>query len=187
MPIDTSAVPLGSGGRRALRFESIDRMLTDARVCVAADRSPRGLQRRGNWTIGQALNHIAAWIEYPFIGYPQELVIPSEMKAQAGALKHRLMHETMQPGERLPVEGSALAAGTLATEIVPADVGLARLEAAAELLRVGDPHRPAPIPDPALGVVTLYEWTLMTLRHAELHLGFFVPREGTTLAGTRQQ
>lgn len=162
--IDTAKVQ----GRRPLRFETIDQMLADARACVAAP----GLARLGNWTIGQTLHHIAAWIDYPYMGYPPELVIPEAMKAQARAAKDSIMTSPMHPGERLP----GLSEGTLATEVVPADIGLAQLEAAAIRLRSGPPHELTPLPDPAFGVITNHEWTQMSLRHAELHLSFFVPR-----------
>jgi hypothetical protein len=98
------------------------------------------------------------------------------MKVQAHASKERIMREPMHPGERLPLEGAVRADGTLATEVVSADVGLSRLELAAARLRRGNPGDPTPIPDPCFGLVTHNEWTQMTLRHAELHLSFFVPR-----------
>jgi hypothetical protein len=170
--IDTTNVPVGEGGRRRLRFDGLDAMLADARACVGADARGR-LVRRGNWSIGQALNHIAAWIEYPFVGYPPELVLPEVMTAAARAAKARIMSEPMHPGERLPVEG--LSAGTLATEDVGGVVGLARLETAAAHLRTGKPDGPTPFADPAFGTITRREWMEMSLRHAELHLSFFVP------------
>ena len=92
--IDTTQVR----GRRTLRFETLDSMLADARRCAGAGR----VDCLGNWTIGQALNQLAAWIDYPLLGYPPELVIPESMKAGADAAKGRIMHETMRPGERLP-------------------------------------------------------------------------------------
>jgi Protein of unknown function (DUF1569) len=169
--IDTTKVH----GRRALRFDSLEQVLVDSRACVAAGAAG-GLERLGNWTIGQALNHLAAWIDYPLLGYPPELEFPEAIKVQARAAKARILREAMQPGERLPLEGLAGASGTLATEDVPADVGLARLESAVARLRSGRPHDPTPLPDPAFGVITHDEWTQMNLRHAELHLSFFVPR-----------
>ena len=53
---------------------------------------------------------------------------------------------------------------------------MARLERAAAMLVSGGPNDPAPVPDPAFGVVTLHEWTEISLRHAELHMSFFVVR-----------
>lgn len=160
--IDTKTVQ----GRRVLRFETLDAVLTDARACAGAS----GLRRLGNWTLGQALNHLAAWIDYPFLGYPAELVFPEEVRAKARAALPRLMASPMEPAERITDN----AAGTLATEVVPDAVGLARLEAAVWRLRSGAPDRPLPVPDPAFGVVTQHEWTQLNLRHAELHLSFFV-------------
>jgi len=123
----------------------------------------------GNWTIGQALNHLAAWIEFSYRGYPPELVLPEEVKVQACAAKARIMRDPMRPGERLPISGAD--AGTLATEVVPTDVGLARLESAVALLRTGEPTHA----DPAFGRLSAHDLTEMTLRHAELHLSFFIP------------
>lgn len=148
--------------RRALRFHSTDDMLAEARRCAAPPR----IRSLGNWSLGQALNHIAAWIDFPYTGYPAGLDFPEELKAQAAAVKHSILHEPMQPGMRLP----GLPHGTLATEDVPVPIALARLEAAAARLR-GEPLHP----DPFFGPVTAHEWTLMSLRHAELHLGFFLP------------
>lgn len=158
--IDTTSV----AGRRELRFETLDDMLADARQCASAAR----LHRLGNWSLGQALNHLAAWIDYPYLGYPPELVFTDDIKAQALAAKERFMNQPMDSGKRIP--GSAT--GTYATVDVPTVIGLARLEAAATRLRSGPPTHP----DPAFGMVTQEEWTAMNLRHAELHLGFFVPR-----------
>lgn len=158
--IDTSTVT----GRRELRFADVPAMLADARACVAD--GPR-LRRLGNWSIGQALNHLAAWIDYPYLGYPAALVLPESFKTQARASLPRLMQETMRPGENLP----GIVGGTLATEETPADVGLARLEAAATRLQAQDPVHD----DPAFGPVTRHQWTEINLRHCELHLSFFVP------------
>ena len=170
--LDTTQVPIGPGGRRELRFATLDEMLGDARACVDADGASR-LIRRGNWTIGQALHHIAAWIDYPLLGYPAELVIPAEFQAQARAHKDRILRETMRPGEELP--GLESAGGTLATEAVSGAAGLAHIHEAAARLCAGEPGSPTPFADPAFGVITYHDWTEMTLRHAELHLSFFVP------------
>ncbi len=150
--------------RRPLRFNSLDEMLADARSLAAAPK----IRQLGNWTLGQALNHLAAWIDYPYLGYPEGLFIPEEMKANARAIKHRMMMQPMSPGENLPGP-AAPPAGTFATEIVPTHIALPRLEAAAARLRTSEPTHP----DPAFGPVTAHEWTLMNLRHAELHLSFF--------------
>src|ERR687885_514061 len=58
-PLDTGKVP----DRRALPFESVGQGLADA------ERAGR-LRRLGNWTLGQALGHLAAWAEYGYTGFP---------------------------------------------------------------------------------------------------------------------
>jgi hypothetical protein len=151
----------GPEGRRSLRFETIDDMLTDVRACAAGCE----LERLGTWSLGQALHHLAAWIDYSYVGYPPELVFTDAVKAQARAAKERIMHQPMKPGERIP----GPVAGTYATEDVPLEVGLAELESAAGRLRSDAPVHP----DPAFGLLTRQELTAMTLRHAELHLSFF--------------
>ena len=170
--LDTSTVPIGPGGRRSLRFATLNDMLADARCCVSSDNASR-LIRRGNWSIGQCLHHIAAWIDYPLLGYPPQLVIPAEFQTHARAHKDRIMREAMRPGEKLP--GLEHAGGTLAIEDVSCAAGLAHIEGAAGRLSAGTPGSPTPFADPAFGVITYREWTEMTLRHAELHLSFFVP------------
>lgn len=158
----------GTPSRRSIHYATVDDMLADARSLAVATE----LEQLGNWTLGQAFNHIAAWIEFPYVGFPPELVIPSDMRENANAVKERLMTAPMAPGERLP----GLAAGTLATEVVTTAVGLARLEHACKYLTGGRPTDLSPFPDPAFGHVTRHEWTEINLRHAELHLSFYVDR-----------
>jgi hypothetical protein len=62
--------------------------------------------------------------------------------------------------------------GTLATDPVPLDEALARLRRVTERLEREAP----PVPSWALGKLTHEESIAITLRHAELHLGFLVPQ-----------
>jgi len=151
--------------RRALRFESLGAMLADARACVEAQTRGR-LRRLGNWSLGTALAHIAEWADYPYVGYPAGLDFPEEVKARARASIERILHETMAPGERLP----GAEAGTYGVRDVSATEGLAMLAASAARLACEEPT----VPDPVFGLVTREQWGLMTLRHAELHLSFYV-------------
>src|SRR6516165_10280039 len=57
------------GGRRILRFETIDQALAEADRLAEAERAGR-LQRLGNWTLGQAFGHVAVWGEYAYTGAP---------------------------------------------------------------------------------------------------------------------
>ncbi len=150
--------------RRILRFGDVDEMLEEARRLAEATR----VEPIGRWTLGQALNHVAGWIEFPWTGYPKELVFDAEARAAAVLAKPRLMVEAMEPGERLP----GIERGTLVLEVVPKSIGLDRLESAAQWLR-GDGAAFTPHEDPAFGRITRREWMEINLRHAELHFGFF--------------
>ncbi len=55
--------------RRKLRFESIDEVLADVDKVVAAAHAGT-LEQLGNWKPGQVMAHLAAWIEYGYVGYP---------------------------------------------------------------------------------------------------------------------
>jgi hypothetical protein len=61
--------------------------------------------------------------------------------------------------------------GTLATEPMSLEEGLARFRRVIERVK----SEPPTAPSPALGPLTHEEAIALSLRHAELHLGFFVP------------
>lgn len=166
-PTQPSAGPVDTGrvaGRRALRFESLDQALAEAERLAAADRAGR-LRRLGNWTLGQALGHLAAWAEYSYTGAP--LKPPFFIRWILRLRKRKFLYGPMRAGVKIPgVEG-----GTLATEALPPDEALARLRRALERLKAETPTAPNVI----FGHLTHPEWIALNLRHAELHLGFFVP------------
>ena len=151
-------------GRRALRFESIDQMMAEVDRLVEAERA--GLLRSvGNWTLGQALNHLAVWAGYSYTGVP--LKLPFYVRWFLRLRKRKILYGAMRPGVRVPgVEG-----GTLATEPVPVDEALGRLRRVMNRLKTEAPT----IPDTRFGWLTRDEAIAINLRHAELHLGFLVP------------
>jgi hypothetical protein len=158
--IDTGKV----AGRRTLRFETIDQALAEADRLAEAERAGR-LRRLGNWTLGQTLGHLAAWVEYGYTGNP--LKVPFFIKWILRLQKRRFLYGTMQAGVKIPrVEG-----GTLATDLVPPDEGLGRFRRALERLKAEAPTAPSP----AFGMLTHDEAIALNLRHAELHLSFLVP------------
>jgi len=163
MPIDTTKVR----DRRSLKFETSAQALADAASLDGAENRG-GLRRLGNWTLGQALGHLAAWIGYAYDGYPPEVNPPRPIRFMARLMKRRFLRKPLPVGFRMPsVEG-----GTLGVEILPSEEGLRRFRAAWDRL-----EREAPVlPSPIFGPLTHEEWKAMHLRHAELHLSFFVPR-----------
>jgi hypothetical protein len=150
--------------RRVLRFESIDEMLAEVDRLVAAERAGK-LKRLGNWTLGQALGHLACWGEYAYTGSP--LKVPFFIKWILRMRKQKFLYGPMRAGVKIPgVEG-----GTLATDPVSLDEAATRLHKVMERMKVEEPTAPNSI----FGKLSHAESTALNLRHAELHLGFFVP------------
>ena len=149
-------------GCRALRFEAIDDLLTEVDRLAAADRSGT-LVRRGNWTLGQALGHLATWAQFSFDGVPIEP--PRFVKLILRMRKNKYLTQGLPRGVKIPkVEG-----GTLGTEALTLDEGLSRYRAVMERLRREMPPKPHAI----FGPLTHEQWIALQLRHAELHLSFF--------------
>jgi hypothetical protein len=158
--IDTAKVT----GRRKPQFNSVDEALEDANRLATAERLGR-LNQLGNWTLGQALNHIGGWAEFSHAPCP--LKTPFLIRLIIWLQKSRFLHGSMPVGVRIPrVEG-----GTLVTEAVSLDEGQQRFESAFRRLKTEPPTHPSP----ALGKLTQTEAIALNLRHAELHLSFFVP------------
>jgi len=158
--VDTGKVT----GRRSLHFNSIDQLLAEVDRLADAERSGR-LKQLGNWTLGRALGHLATWGEFAYTGVP--LNPPFFIRWILRFQKKKFLVGPMPAGVKIPrVEN-----GTLGTEPISLDVGLARYKAVLQRLKSEAPILPSPI----FGKMTHEESIALTLRHAELHLGFFVP------------
>ncbi|MFN7020944.1 MAG: DUF1569 domain-containing protein [Phycisphaerales bacterium] len=154
--------------RRPLRFNSVQELLAEVDLLAASDRAGQ-LRRSGNWTLGQALGHLGAWVDFAFDGYPVKP--PWVVRALIRPMKARFLNRPLPEGVRLPgVKG-----GTVATEPLSTDEGLRRFRSAWERLVANAPSRPNPV----FGPLAHDEWIKAHLRHAELHLGFFrAPADG---------
>ncbi len=159
--IDTATV----AGCRRLAFANIGEAIADAEELARADADGT-LDRLGNWTLGQALGHVAAWASYPYEGYP--VTPPWFVRLLGPLLKRRVFRGTLPRGYRLP----GVPGGTLGIDVLSTEAGLARFRHS--LTRLGD--APPKVRNPVFGWLTHDEWLTLNLRHAELHLGFFVPR-----------
>jgi hypothetical protein len=158
--VDTGKV----AGRRTLRFESIDQVMSEVDRLAEAERAGR-LRRLGNWALGQTLAHLAAWAEYGYTGSP--LKVPFFIKWILRLRKRKFLYGPMRAGVKIPgVEG-----GTLATDPVPLDEGLGRFRRVIERLNAEAPTAPSPV----FGPLTHEESIALNLRHVELHLGFLIP------------
>lgn len=161
------AINTRSAARRTLRFEDFKAIRTDLAALEAAQRAGR-LSTSGNWTPGQNLAHLAAFVNYPYDGYPPEIANPPWIiRLITKTMKNRFIHKSMAPGVRIP----GIPAGTVGMLDVPFDQALDDYRAALARMEKAPPG----IPNPILGLLTHEEWKLLQCRHAELHLGFLQP------------
>jgi hypothetical protein len=153
--------------RRVLRFKTMDDVPRDADVLVESAR--RGtLRATGNWTLGQALAHLATWVDMPFDGYPEMRRPTWWMRLLRPLITKWLVNKGFPAGVRIAgVEG-----GTFGTEVCDVNEGLARLRSAYRRLAAEVPTQTSPV----FGSLTHDQWIKFHLRHAELHLSLFHPR-----------
>ena len=149
--------------RRELHFSTIDDALAEANRLAEAEREGR-LTKSGNWTPGQALGHLATWANFAFDGYPDVIRPPLPIRAILRLLKNRVLGKGMMAGVKM----RGVPGGTVGTEVLPPDEGLARYRAAMERLRTDAPTNVNPV----FGPLTHEQWIQLNLRHAELHLSF---------------
>ena len=161
MVIDTRRLDL-----RPLRFATLDEALAEARRLVEHERAGR-LERRGNWSTGKLLGHLAWWIDAAFDGWGVKP--PLLLRLLGPLMKKSVVSSTAKPGLR--VLGAP--EGTYGLEELSTDEGLARFERAVERLK----HHTPTAPNPVFGRMTRDQWIGLHLRHAENHLRFLVPVE----------
>jgi len=148
--------------RRRLHFTDLDQILIDVRALATAEREGK-LRTSGKWTLGQSLNNLSSWIDYCFDGLPFKP--PLIVRLIARPFKNRMLYKPMRAGSNIPgVKG-----GTLATEPMSLDDGLAQMEKAIARLKGSTPQLPHAI----FGKMTREERLNLHYRHCELHLSFF--------------
>lgn len=152
--------------RRTLNFPTIDAVLADVDRIVAADRAGT-LRCTGNWSAGQAMGHVAAWINYAYDGFPLGPP-PFFIRWILRLMKKKILSSGMQAGVKIPKTDH----GTFGTESLSTDEGAARLRAALNRLKNSEV---ATYDSPAWGPMPKEERVAINLRHAELHLSFLHP------------
>ncbi len=158
MTTSTKYVP-----HRKLRFNSIADINSELDKIAELDKSSQ-LRTSGNWTAGQIMAHLAAWIEYGYDGYP----IKSPPWFVRWFLRTRLpkmLESGMPRGVKIP----GIPGGTIGADDIPTDQGIARLKKAFKRLEVGEE---AAFDSPAFGKMSHEDRIRLNLRHAELHLGY---------------
>jgi hypothetical protein len=149
--------------RRRLRFDTPDEALQEAERLMALEASGR-LEALGNWTLGQALGHLATWIGFSYTKPPLPPP-PLPIRLILRLLRRRIIYGAMPAGVK--VRGAA--DGTVGTELMSTSDGWARFESAWQRLVREPPSEPSA----AFGRLTHEQAIHLNLRHAELHLGFF--------------
>lgn len=149
--------------RRPLHLNSIDDLYAELdRIEQAAQAGT--LRAVGNWTPGQILGHIAAWIEYGWTGYPLKAP-PWPISWLLRCTLKRTLREGLKSGVKIP----GLAGGTSGTEPLETEVALQRLRSALKRLQAAEPVK---YESPAFGPMSQQDRVTLQLRHAELHLSY---------------
>jgi hypothetical protein len=152
--IDTRKV----AGRQKLHFDNLDDMLAYAERLVAG-----GTTQLGNWSLGQVLQHLALIQIASIDGYPKLMPWPIRVLLTL-LLKRWFLRNGFPP--------SGPNVKTLTPEPIEAAVALANLRAATERVKTETKRAE----NPGFGMMSLAEWNMLYLRHAELHLSFCVPK-----------
>ena len=150
-----------TGKRVGLRFDSIEDLLEDIEAIVTAHRAGR-LRTHGNWSAGQNLAHLAAWIEYGYVGYPVAAP-PWPVRVFLKWKLQAYLTKGMPSGVRIP----RVPGGTVGQDDMPVEAAAERLRAALARLKKNEPCR---FDSPAFGPMSPSDRVQLNLRHAELHL-----------------
>jgi hypothetical protein len=149
--------------RRALSLATIEDAIAELGRIEAAEH--RGsLRATGNWTPGQIMAHLAAWIEYGWEGYPMKSP-PWVIRWAMKLILRRILRVGMTSGVRIP----GVAGGTTGADAMETLAGIERLRSALRRLAAAEPVR---FESPAFGPITQADRVRLQLRHAELHLSF---------------
>jgi len=158
LSIDTS-----KSNFRKLRFANVSDLYAELDRIEAA-HSSGSLTTTGNWTPGQILAHLSAWIEYGYDGFPLKAPPFFVRWMLKFMLKGMLKKGEMKSGVSIPgVEG-----GTLGQEEMETGAALERYRSILSRMQ----SEPAIHNSPAFGKVTDEVRIKMNLLHAQLHLGF---------------
>ncbi len=148
-------------GRRTVSYGTYTEFLADAEALAAGE-----VEAVGNWSLGQALKHLAGAFRGSLDGMNFQAPLP--MRIMLKFMKKKMLTKTLPAGFKFP---PALAATVDPPENVSTEEALqeirevcARLEAEPERAR-----------HPFLGDLTREEWDQFNLRHAELHMSFLKP------------
>jgi hypothetical protein len=165
MSVDTKTVQ----GRRELHFKSFDEVLADAERLVTSPNT----NALGNWSLNQLLMHLALTIHLSIDGI--NVRAPWYIRLVGFFIRGRILRRGMPAGFKLPREreiGAFPSAASTQEALETLRKAIARLKTEKMTAR-----------HPAFGKLSHEQWVQLHLRHAELHLSFIIPGEGTANAG----
>jgi hypothetical protein len=149
--------------RRPLHFESLDDLVTELDRIESANRLGT-LKANGDWTPGQILSHLAAWIDYGYTGYPMKRP-PFFIRWVLRLMLRGILRNGMRTGVRIP----GVKEGTYGQTDEELSVALATYRNSIARLRRGEPCL---YDSPAFGPMSQQDRIRLNIRHAELHLSF---------------
>jgi hypothetical protein len=158
MTVNTKTV----AGRRALRFESCNDLLAEVERLGTVQ-----VRLLGNWSLGQIFAHLARVMVCSIEGFPFK-ANPFVRFIAKVFFKKKFLTKPLPAGFQAPASAGALMPGETSTEAGLAEMRSAIARCQQETERVKHPF---------LGELTLAEWEMFYLRHAEMHLSFVLPRE----------
>jgi hypothetical protein len=154
-----------SSGYRTLRFRTVAECVAEVNRICAAEKSGT-LQTTGNWTPGQIMSHVSAFIEYGYVGFP--IAPPPFFVRWILRLRlSKMLRKGMPRGVRIP----GIKEGTVGMQAMDASEAAQRLLTSLERL---DSSEEVKFNSPAFGPMSNRDRVQLNLRHAELHLGFLV-------------
>ena len=148
-------------GRRELHFTTL------ADIQAYAERlASRSVRQLGNWPLGYALAHMAGAMRLALDG--ADFKVPWYIRTFAPLFKKRLLRGPMQPGFQLPRNAPQ---ALIPKREISTHEGLSELRTTIERMNCEPQRHPSPV----FGKLSHDEWDQLHLRHAELHLSFYVP------------
>ncbi len=156
--IDTKTAP-----RRELLFPTVSDCLAELDRIEAAEKNGQ-LTTTGNWTPGQIMAHLSAWIEYGYVGFPIKAPPFFVRWMIRRMLKRMRKAGQMGPGADMP----GVEDGTYGQDEMETLAGIERFRSALMKMQ----SEPAVYHSPAFGKLPDEIRIKINLMHAQLHLGF---------------
>ncbi len=153
-------------GRRSPKYKALDDVLKDAEYLAGTD-----VEMLGNWSLGQVFRHLALAVNGSMDGFTFRVTRIETLFVRI-FMKWWILRCGIPAGYGFLGRGKSVMPGA-----TPAAEGLAELRAALARFAKEAKHSPHPF----FGKLTPEEWYQFHLRHAELHMSFAVPLEGSRL------